>query len=174
MSRILVVYYSRTGHTERVARQIASHCHADLEPIRDRSPREGWFGVLRSSLESVLHLQPAIERSRHRLADYDLVILGTPVWFWDVASPVRTWVRRHRRGLHRVALFCTFGGSGHARALDDLERLCGLHAQARLALLEKSVLACQHDPALKQFLQDISHLPAASVSDETSHGQAAA
>lgn len=66
MNRILGAYCSRTGHTERLAQQIAARCQA--------------------------------------LADYHLVILDTPVWFWDVASPVRTWVRRHRRGLHRVAL----------------------------------------------------------------------
>jgi menaquinone-dependent protoporphyrinogen IX oxidase len=125
VSRILVVYDSRTGHTEFVARQIASRCSADLEHIEDRSTRKGVVGYLRSSLEALLDLRPAIERGRRRPGDYDPVILGTPVWFWGVASPVRTWVQRHHAALNNVALFCTCGGSGHAKALDDLECLCG-------------------------------------------------
>ena len=68
MSRILVVYYSRSGHTEFVARQIASRCHADLERIHDRNPRQGMVGYLRSSLEAMLGLRPAIERGRRRQA----------------------------------------------------------------------------------------------------------
>ena len=67
------------------------------------------------------------------------VILGTPVWFWGVASPVRTWVLRHRAALDNVALFCTCGGAGHARALHkDVARAhpytgTGLHLQMQEA-----------------------------------------
>ena len=150
MSRILVVYYSRSGHTEFVARQLAARCHAELERIQDRSPRQGVVGYLRSSLEAVLGLRPGIERGHRRPGDYDLVIVGTPVWFWGVASPVRTWVHRHRAELNNVAVFCTCGGSGHAKALDDLEALCGHPALARLALTERAVPQCQRDPALSE------------------------
>jgi flavodoxin len=171
VSRVLVVYYSRSGHTEFVARQIAARCHADLERITDRSPREGVTGYLRSSLEAILGLRPAIERGRRRVGDYDLVIVGTPVWFWGVASPVRTWVEQHRNALDNVALFCTFGGSGHARALDDLERLCRHTALARLALSERAVGQCQRDPALRRFLVDLKRMPSVSVSLPSTHGE---
>lgn len=163
MNRILVVYYSGSGHTEFVARQIASRCHADLERIQDRQPRRGVVGNLRSSLEALLGLHPAIERGRHRPGDYDLVIVGTPVWFWGVASPVRTWVRRHHAALTNVALFCTCGGSGQAKALDDLERLCGHPALTRLALTERVVPQCQRDPALRRFLLELERVPAVPV-----------
>ena len=174
MSRILVVYCSRTGHTGFVARQIASRCHADLERIQDRQPRRGVVGNLRSSLEALLGLHPAIEQGRHRPGDYDLVIVGTPVWFWGVASPVRTWVHRHRAELNNVAVFCTCGGSGHAKALDDLEALCGHPALARLALTERAVPQCQRDPALRRFLLELKRVPTVSVSLPPLHDQAPA
>lgn len=79
MKRILVGYYSRSGHTEFVAQQIAAHCHADLEPIMDSQHRQGARGYLRSAMEALFGWRPAIERARRRAADYVLVILGTPV-----------------------------------------------------------------------------------------------
>lgn len=174
MSRIWVVYCSRSGHTEFVARQIASRCHADLERIQDRSPRQGLVGYLRSSLEAMLGLRTAIERGRRSPGDYDLVILGTPVWFCGVASPVRTWVQRHHTALSNVALFCTCGGSGHAKALDELERLCGRPAVARLVLTEGALTHCQRDPALRRFLQGLRPVRAASVSRSPIQDQAPA
>lgn len=152
-SRILVVYYSRTGHTDQLARQIATRMHADLERIEDRHGRNGPVGYLRSAMEAVLGLQAPVMRGSHRPGNYDLVILGTPVWFWGVASPVRTWVARHRASLSMVAVFCTYGGSGSTRALDDLEGLCGRTAMARLALTERAVAQCQKYPAFRHFIQ---------------------
>jgi flavodoxin len=164
VSRILVVYYSRSGHTEFVARQIAARCHADLERIEDSASRDGVLGSLRSALEAIFRLRPSIQRARRRPGDYDLVIVGTPVWFWSVASPVRTWVHRHRSELDNVALFCTCGGSGHANAMDDLEALSGRPALARLALTERAVPQCQRDPALRSFLLELKRVRAVSVS----------
>lgn len=164
MSRVLVVYYSRSGHTDVVARAIAAHCHADLERILDPATRQGALGYLRSVLEAIFRLRPPIQDSRYLPGDYDLVIVGTPVWFWNMSSPVRTWLHRHRGALDNVAVFCTCGGSGHAKVMDDLEALCGRHALARLALTERAVPQCLRDPALRRFLQELRRVPAVSVS----------
>ncbi len=174
MKRILVVYYSLSGHTEFVAQQLAAQCHADLEPIKDRHSRQGALGYLRSVLEALFGTRPAIERARRRPADYDLVILGTPVWFWNVASPLRTWLERHRHELDHVAVFCTCGGSGHAKVLDDLERLCGRAAQARLVLTERAIGQCQNDPAFRRFLRDIGREPSVKRSLPDAPDQATA
>lgn len=155
MKRVLVVYYSRSGYTEFVAKRIAAACHADLERIEDPRKREGVCQYLRSALEALLGWRPAIAPGRRRPANYDLVIIGTPVWFWNVASPVRTWLQRHHTALSQVAVFCTFGGSGHAKVLDDLEGLCGHRALARLALTEGAVDQYQLDPPLHTFLLEL-------------------
>ncbi|WP_332745807.1 flavodoxin family protein [Hydrogenophaga sp.] len=164
MKRILVVYYSRNGHTEFVARQIAARCHADLERVEYRHRRQGVIGYLRSAAEAVLGLRPAIERMQRRPADYDLVIVGTPVWCWNVASPLRTWLQRHHGALDNVAVFCTCAGSGHAKALDDLEGLCGHRALARLAMTERALGQCRGDPAFRHFLLELKRVRSASES----------
>lgn len=58
MNDCLIVYYSRTGVTARVAHALARTCGADLEQIADLRPRHGMAGYLRSALEA-LRQRPA-------------------------------------------------------------------------------------------------------------------
>ena len=58
MSRILVVCYSRCGTTLEVATRIAERCGADLELIKDKTPRDGFLGWLRSAFEARMRRQP--------------------------------------------------------------------------------------------------------------------
>src|SRR5690606_19250759 len=114
---ILLAYYSRTGYTRKVAMEIAEACGCDVEEIRDRVGRSGPIGYARSVFEAASRFDTLLQPGERDPADYPLVIVGTPVWFWNLSSPVRTWVRRHRPRLRDVAFFCTCGSSGGTRAL---------------------------------------------------------
>lgn len=50
--KVLVVFYSRTGNTRALARQIAAAMNAKMEEITDRVNRNGIFGYLRSGNEA--------------------------------------------------------------------------------------------------------------------------
>ena len=112
--KTLVVYYSRTGHTEHLAQEIARRCHADLDRIRDPdgADRGGLWGYLRSAWQAACGATPAIRPTTRDPGGYDLVVIGTPVWNWHLAAPVRSYARRHAGRFRRVALFCTEAGSG--------------------------------------------------------------
>jgi flavodoxin len=155
MKRILVVYYSRSGHTAWVAEQIARRCRADLVCIHDPTDRRGAVGYLRSAWEALLDTRPLIELDLCRPQVYDLVMVGTPVWFWNMSSPVRSFLHRYGRRCAQIALFCTYGGSGQERVMDSMERLCKQPAVARLALTERQVVQRQHALALTRFLGEI-------------------
>lgn len=58
MSRILEVFYSRSGHTEQLALQLAELCGADTERIRDNTDRGGWLGYLRCAFEAIVGHHP--------------------------------------------------------------------------------------------------------------------
>lgn len=120
MSRILVCYYSRTGYTEQVAGKLARLLGADLMCIRERRPRTGIGGYLRSAWEALRGRDADILPPDTRLRDYELVVLGTPVWAGHAASPVRTLARQQRDQIRRAGVFCTLGGSRQVAALADL------------------------------------------------------
>ncbi len=160
MSRVLVVYCSRTGHTESVARRIASQCGADLEAIEDSGNaigRDGVLGYVRSALEALLGVEPSIRPSKHSPKAYDLVIVGTPVWFWNMSSPVRSYLIRHRAEIQKVAFFCTLGGSGQEKVLGDLRELCRKPPVATLALTTRQVDANQDAQAVSKFVSELRH-----------------
>ncbi|MDO9283776.1 MAG: flavodoxin [Aquabacterium sp.] len=164
MKRILVVCYSRSGRTRRVAEAIALQCDADLDWIKDREPRQGPVGYLRSALQALLHRKPWIQPARRPMGDYSLVIIGTPVWAWNIASPVRSYLGRYGDRCRRVAFFCTCGGAGADKVLADLQRLSGKRALATLALPRHVVDRGQFHGAVEQFVRRFNGQRGDSVS----------
>lgn len=157
MKHTLVVFHSRSGHTRRVAQALAGRLDADLEEIRTRHPRRGEPGILRCLLESVLGLVPAIRPLRHDPSRYRGVIIGMPVWAWNLPGPVRAWARGHPVGDARLAFFCTMGGSGAARVFSQLEAELGRVPDATLAVTEAQ-LEADLDPLLDAFVARLASL----------------
>lgn len=164
MKRILVVCYSRTGRTRRLAETIALQCDADLDWIKDRAPRQGPIGWLRSALQGLLHRTPWIQPARRPVGDYSLVIIGTPVWAWNMASPVRSYLSRYGDRCRRVAFFCTCGGAGADKVLADLQRLSGKRALATLALPQHVIDQDQFEVPVEQFVRRFNGHRGESVS----------
>lgn len=152
---ILVVYFSRRGHTRTMARLIAAQCGAETEEIVDGIDRRGPLGYLRSVLEAVLRRPAAIQPSRYSPRDYDTVIIGTPVWAWHLASPVRAYLCRHRGRFRRVAFFCCHRGWGHGAALDEVARLCARAPAATLALSDREVAQGRYRSSLSRFVRSL-------------------
>jgi flavodoxin len=151
MAKVLVVYYSRTGYTRRVAGEIAAQCGADVEEIRDSVARSGILGYLRCGREAMRRQQPVIAAATRNPAGYDLVVVGTPVWAGTLASPVRSWLSAHSAEITRVAFFCTQGGSGQAKVLAELAALCKPPV-ATLALTDSEIDRGRYAERLAQFV----------------------
>ena len=158
--RTLVVYYSRSGNTRRVAEEIATVIGAELEEIIEDTRRSGLLGYLRSGRDALLHRLPAIGRSKHDPAKFDLVIIGTPVWTSSVAAPVRTWLVQNAHTLGRVAFFVTHGGSGSKRTFRQMEQLGEVEPVATLAVREHELKTGEWLPPTQQFAAAFSWLPA--------------
>ena len=152
---ILVVYFSRRGHTRAMARLIAEQCGAETEEIVDVVDRRGLLGYLRSMLEAVLRRPATIQPSSHSPRDFHTVIIGTPVWAWHLASPVRAYLCRHRGRFRRVAFFCCHRGWGPGAALDEVGRLCARSPAATLALSDREVAQGRHRPSLSRFVRSV-------------------
>lgn len=157
-SHILVVYFSRTGHTDALAQQIAQGCHADVERIEYRDDHQGLLGHARAVMAGLLGGNSFIERGLRDPGRYSLVIVGTPVWFGSVPGPVQAWLRRHHSALVNVAVFCTSGSLGSTKVLDNLEGLSGRRACARLALRAHAVDHCRQEPAFQRFLLELKRV----------------
>ncbi len=139
--KMLVLSYSRTGNTAKVAAAIAEKLQADREEIEDRCDRSGAKGYLRSAKDALFKKSTHIADLDKNPADYDTIVLGTPVWGFTVAPAVRTFVEEYGEVLQkrRVAFFCTMGSSGAQKTFRVLGELLGKPPIATLALSERTV-----------------------------------
>ena len=105
--KVLVVYYSRTGNTRFVAEAVTQSLEADIEEIKDGKNRMGVFGFLRCGYEAIFKKLTDIEVSGKNPEEYDLIIVGSPVWAGRLSSPVRTYLHLHGHKFKNVAFFIT-------------------------------------------------------------------
>jgi menaquinone-dependent protoporphyrinogen IX oxidase len=138
--KVLVVFFSRSGTTRKVAQALAHAAGADLEELRESRSRGGFWGYLRSGYEATYRrsssdLLPTLCQPR----DYDVVFVGSPTWSASVSSPVRAYLEQQRAALPETALFVTCGGPRSDAALAQMAALVAKPPLAQLALPEPEV-----------------------------------
>ncbi|MBN2458233.1 hypothetical protein JXB31_03835 [Candidatus Woesearchaeota archaeon] len=140
--RSLVVFYSRTGTTRTVAHEIRKCLGSDICEIKaDNYPR-GPIGYLMAGWDAMAKKLPDIKYHKGMTgvpSGYDVVLIGTPVWGFTMASPVRSYITQNKGRFRKLAFFCTQGGSGSDQTFSSMEELSGLKASAKLALTKKRV-----------------------------------
>ena len=141
MTRTLIAFHSRTGYTRRVAQALAERLDGDLDEIQIVQPLDGRIGYLMCAIEAMTGLAPALRPGRKDPVNYELIVVGTPVWFWSLASPVRSWLEQHPLRGRRFGFFCTMGGSGASCVFSTMTELAGDKAVATLALTDHQIEA---------------------------------
>lgn len=149
--RTLVAFYSMSGNTRVLARELRDALNADLEEIRERSRRRGWRGMVRCLVDSVLRRTPYILPAIPDPAHYDLVVIGGPVWAGRLAAPVRSFAQRYGQAAPCVAFFSTQEKASNPAAFDDLARLCQRIPVVTLAVDARHLGLSAHAAELKRF-----------------------
>ncbi len=106
---VLVVYYSRSGNTEAMAREIARKFEADIVNIESEKytlDYEGWRNASRDADDKVVLVE--IEPETVDMDRYRLVFLGSPIWWFRPAPPLWTFVDKNDFTDKNVVLFNTF------------------------------------------------------------------
>jgi len=106
----LVVFYSRTGNAKFVAETIATEMGADLEEIVDLKKRAGTLGWISAGKDASQEKETQISPTKRVSADYDLIVIGTPIWAWRPTPAIRTYVAQNNLSGKKVALFLTADG----------------------------------------------------------------
>lgn len=128
--KVLVVYYSRTGNTKRVAEDIARALGADMELLVDKKDRSGASGYLIAGKDAARENQADLAPVTKDPAAYDLVVVGTPVWAWNMTPAARAWLAAHKDALKTVAFFTLAGQTKPDKIVAKMEALAGKKAVA--------------------------------------------
>ena len=153
--KTLVVYFSRTGQTTQIAKEIARRCDAHLDMIRPQDQGAAWLATWRYHWQDLVQAEPPIHRPTRNPANYDLVVVGVPVSRAGLAPPVRTYVRQYGNRIQRVALFCAEGTGVDERGFSELGKLCGKEPVATFGVARKNLPTIANRKQLVDFVESI-------------------
>ncbi len=154
----LVVFYSLTGKSRRVAEWLATGLNAEIEEIVERRPRDlALRGAWRSSLNSLLRRRPPIKPMNHREAIFDRVILVCPIWGGRVAAPARTWLAEYGRGAKTLGLALqSSDGVSHSGVLSEFKAMIGRSAKPLLTVSEEDFGSNTAEQKVADFVRSIT------------------
>ncbi len=150
--KILVTFYSRTGTTRKVAQRLSQELGADSEEIIDLKKRAGLGGFFSSGFDAVRKNKASIDSLENDPVEYDLVVVGTPIWAGQIAPAIRTYLTANRSKIKKVAFFSTGSEADHEKTWPDMREACGQAPVATLALSAKSVVSGEYFSRLKDFV----------------------
>ena len=124
--KVLVVYFSESPNqnTHTVATWIHQAVGGDIQAIEMVVPYTGSYGeILNKSREEFKNnVRPKIKPFEKDIADYDVVFLGSPIWFNTYAPPFATFLAGNDFKGKIVVPFCTHGGHGAGNFYDDIKK----------------------------------------------------
>jgi flavodoxin len=151
--KTLVAYYSRTGNTEKVAKEIAKELNADVEKILCPD-YNGMMGFLKAGKEAMKKKKPEISFGKNPL-NYDLVIIGWPVWAGNMCSPVRSFISNYNlKDVKHLGFFCTKGGENGNNGISEIIEVIGKKG-ASLVILAKDIKNSDHFHKIKEFCKGL-------------------
>lgn len=161
-TRTLIVVYSYSGTTQRVAEALQEQTGGDLLQINTRRDYLGGMAAMaaQTRLERATGLLPALDVELPDLEQYDTILIGGPVWSYTVATPLSHFLSQMDFTGKTVAPFWTDAGSPGDYEEDFAAQVEGAQPLDGLGLSGASRLSDDElDQRLAQRLTDIAIKP---------------
>lgn len=124
--KAIVIYYSRSGNTDALAKMIAERTGAETLRLEVKNAYAPDYGdmtyIARDEVRSGARRE--LSTTIPYLSAYDTVFLGTPYWWGSVSVPMNTFLLDHNLAGKTVAPFITSGSSSPDGALSRMKALC--------------------------------------------------
>ena len=118
-----IVYYSMHGNVRYVAEKAAKELGADLiELIPVKAyPDKGAMQFIWGGSAVTFKKKPELEPYKFNAADYELVIIGTPVWASNFTPPLRTFFENNDLTGKKIAAIVTSAGGNSVKCLEAIK-----------------------------------------------------
>ncbi len=119
-----IIYYSRAGKTESIAKKIQAKTNGDLIKIEPNKQYGGYLGSVVSVAKE--KLQKDMAKPTNEVVDfskYDVVFIGFPVWYHTMPTFVQDYVSKCNLSDKRVIPFVTASGNGKESSLKTVKKL---------------------------------------------------
>jgi flavodoxin len=123
----LVVYYTNSyGNTKAVAEQIYKTMGGDIFEIVLKNPyptdEKTVIEMVREEMKQ--NYRPELKENISDLSSYDIIFIGTPIWFSTMASPLFTFLESNDFTGKTIIPFYTCGGGNEGSMVEDMKARC--------------------------------------------------
>jgi flavodoxin len=110
--KTLIVYYSLDGNCHFIAETLAAQTQGDLLrlKLKDEIKSDSWTKFIWGGKQVMMKEKPELLTFEKNPLDYDLIIIGTPVWAWHYAPALNTFFEKVKLTNKKIAVFCCHGG----------------------------------------------------------------
>ncbi|MDE6036429.1 MAG: hypothetical protein K2G36_11060 [Ruminococcus sp.] len=160
----LVVYFSRTGNTEKIAEYLIESTHADSyvieaeEPYTDEDIAYNNSGCRANQEQADKSARPAIAKPIESIDNYDIIYLGYPIWWGEEPRIIDTFLESYDFSDKIVVPFCTSGSSGNATSEKNISELVPIGNQLTGKRFSGSASKESVETWLKEKQSEISDL----------------
>ena len=122
----LVLFYSWSGNTRRIAQIIAEKTGADMREIQPETAySQNYNAVLSQAKQEIQQKKyPSLLPIDMDWNAYEVIYLGTPNWWSSIAPPVSSFLHEVMPTDKTIAPFCTHGGGGEGHIARDVRSYC--------------------------------------------------
>lgn len=130
MKKSMVIYYSQTGTTGKIANAVSEKFASEVIAIEPREPYGGYMlSIIRAGRELLTNDYIEVTTLIADLEGVDVVFVGFPIWYGDMPKFVKDYLAKCKLGDRVVVPFATSGSSGIDRAVKTLRKIA---PQARI------------------------------------------
>jgi flavodoxin len=125
-TKVLIIYYSRSGNTREIANQIHERVGGDIIELQTVEPYPDEYDAVTKQAKQELNsgYKPALKTKVESVGSYDVIFVGSPNWWGTIAAPVKTFLSEYDLSGKTIVPFITHGGSGLGRSVTDISKLC--------------------------------------------------
>ena len=152
----LVLVYSWSGNTRKIAELITQKTDADLrEIIPEQAYPSHYNTVVEQAKEEIKNrYYPVLRPIDMDWSAYETVYLGTPNWWSTIAPPVASFLHEFMPTDKTIVPFCTHGGGGAGHIAKDVAKFCiGCDVLPLLAIQEDG--GARAERLVEQWLKQI-------------------
>lgn len=123
--KILVAYFSYSGNTKSIAEKIHEETGGDIFRIETAQSYplnydETAYGIAKEQHEK--KIMPELKEYKN-VSKYDVIFIGTPVWWYEIAPAVKTFLTNNSFNNKIIVPFITHGGGGKYNIKQEFEAL---------------------------------------------------
>lgn len=130
----LVAYFSYSGKTETIAKEIQTKVKGDLFEIERKEAYKNPY--TQGNMEIRFNQKPELKKQVQNIKDYDVIFIGFPIWFHATPAIINSFIEEHDLKDKIIIPFCTSGGSDIDEAMSTFLNSCkdlAIYQEKRIA-----------------------------------------